>query len=289
MPAPIASIRPASRPASRSRRRSRRSRRSRSIFSTAARSASPSRTSPDMGVRRISVGGTLARVAMHAFIKSARADRRRRQVRQLRRRHAECRAQQVFPRRPAAPPQAVSEHRHPQTGQPIGAPVDDTPAQRPGPVTLTGPLRPRRKAQCRTRGIVVATSSKATTRSGPICRNTGPFAERGRIFRLGATSASRSQDPYSYAIVDRRPRARHRDADGNSARHAGHRGRPHRLFAGAATQRRSAPRRNICWRATPSKRSATGATSGSATRTMPPRGARRCATASPSKASCASR
>jgi hypothetical protein len=32
----------------------------------------------------------------------------------------------------------VREHVHPQTGQPIGAPVDDTPAPRPGPVTLEG-------------------------------------------------------------------------------------------------------------------------------------------------------
>ena len=32
----------------------------------------------------------------------------------------------------------MSEHVHPQTAQPIGAPVDDTPAPRPGPVTLEG-------------------------------------------------------------------------------------------------------------------------------------------------------
>ncbi len=53
-----------------------------------------------MGVRRISVGGTLARVAMHAFIKSARDDRQGRQVRQLRRRDLERRAEQVLRRRP---------------------------------------------------------------------------------------------------------------------------------------------------------------------------------------------
>ena len=55
-----------------------------------------------MGVRRISVGGTLARVAMHAFIKSATRDRRGRQVRQLRRHRLQRRAQQVLRRRPVA-------------------------------------------------------------------------------------------------------------------------------------------------------------------------------------------
>ena len=54
----------------------------------------------EMGVRRISVGGTLARVAMDAFIKSATRDRQRRQVRQLRRRDNERGTQQVLRRRP---------------------------------------------------------------------------------------------------------------------------------------------------------------------------------------------
>lgn len=32
----------------------------------------------------------------------------------------------------------MSEDIHPQTGQPVGTPVDDRPAERPGPVTLAG-------------------------------------------------------------------------------------------------------------------------------------------------------
>ena len=32
----------------------------------------------------------------------------------------------------------MSEHRHPQTDQPVGEPVDGPPGQRPGPVTLNG-------------------------------------------------------------------------------------------------------------------------------------------------------
>ena len=55
-----------------------------------------------MGVRRISVGGTLARVAMDAFIKSATRHRQGGQVRQLRRHHDQRRAQQVLRRRPQA-------------------------------------------------------------------------------------------------------------------------------------------------------------------------------------------
>ena len=97
-----------------------------------------------LGVRRISVGGTMARVAMHAFIQSARADRARRQVRQLRGRRNECRTEQVFPRRPAAPTQVVSDpQRHPATGQPIGAPVDDRRGATSRPSDAFGPLWPR--------------------------------------------------------------------------------------------------------------------------------------------------
>ena len=60
------------------------------------------------------------------------ADRARRQVRQLRGCRDECRVEQVLPRRPAAPSEVVSDpQRHPATGQPIGAPVDDRPAPRP--------------------------------------------------------------------------------------------------------------------------------------------------------------
>ena len=61
-----------------------------------------------MGVRRISVGGTLARIG-HARISQVGArDRRARHVRQLRRRDNECRTEQIFPRRPAAPAKVVT-------------------------------------------------------------------------------------------------------------------------------------------------------------------------------------
>jgi 2-methylisocitrate lyase-like PEP mutase family enzyme len=52
-----------------------------------------------MGVRRISVGGSLARVAMHAFIPRRDRDRQGRQIRRLRRSHFQSRIEQVLCRR----------------------------------------------------------------------------------------------------------------------------------------------------------------------------------------------
>ena len=49
-----------------------------------------------MGVRRISVGGSLARVAMHAFIRTATEIAKRRQIRRLRRTDHQSRAEQVL-------------------------------------------------------------------------------------------------------------------------------------------------------------------------------------------------
>ena len=72
MPEPIASIRPASKRVNRSKPPSRPSPQSQSTSSTAARSDYTVNDLAALGVRRISVGGTMARVAMHAFIQSAR-------------------------------------------------------------------------------------------------------------------------------------------------------------------------------------------------------------------------
>ncbi len=63
----------------------------------------------DLGVRRISVGGTLSRVAMHAFHPIGPADRKRRQVRQFRRCRFECRIEQILSRRSAASPEILTE------------------------------------------------------------------------------------------------------------------------------------------------------------------------------------
>ena len=49
---------------------------------------------------------------------------------------------------------------HPQTGQPIGVPVDTTPAKRPGPVTLQGRYGRVEKLDARARGVAVGRRSQ---------------------------------------------------------------------------------------------------------------------------------
>ena len=93
--------------------------------------ASPWRISPRMGVRRISVGGTLARVAWHAAIRSATRDRRSTASSTASpdsSPHAELNA---FFRDDCQEPRAMTAlwEPHPITGQPVGLPVDETPAQ----------------------------------------------------------------------------------------------------------------------------------------------------------------
>ena len=77
----------------------------------------------------------------------------------------------------------------------------------------------------------------------------GPFDRRSSNFRPGSQVAPRwtTRMPTQLSIRANRA-ARHCDADGHSSGDARHRSRPHRLFAGAAATRRSAPRRNICLR-----------------------------------------
>ena len=89
---------------------------------------------------------------------------------------------------------------HPQTGQPIGLPVDTMPAQRPGPVTLKGryghveKLRPQHAGELWT---VFAGHDQVWT----YISTDGPFAnlaEFSAFIEMRATA----NDPYAYAIVD---------------------------------------------------------------------------------------
>src|SRR2546429_6769015 len=89
---------------------------------------------------------------------------------------------------------------HPVTGQPVGAPVDATPAQRPSPVTLAGRYgRIERLAQHHD-----ATLWNAVKGHDHIWTymSYGPLAD---IAAFSAWLAGRVQleDPYSYAIIDR--------------------------------------------------------------------------------------
>ena len=99
----------------------------------------------------------------------------------------------------------MSEHVHPQTGQPVGAPVDDRPAQRPGPVTLQG----RYGRVERLKSEHAASLWDAVEGHDAIwtyMSQYGPFADAAE-FSAWVDSRIPLQDPYSYAIIDRDDRA----------------------------------------------------------------------------------
>lgn len=99
----------------------------------------------------------------------------------------------------------MSDHRHPQTGQPIGAPVDDTPAQRPGPVTLTGRYGSvERLNEQHAASLWSALEGHDTVWT--YMSQYGPFTGADE-FSSWVTSRIALQDPYSYAIVDPSGRA----------------------------------------------------------------------------------
>jgi RimJ/RimL family protein N-acetyltransferase len=99
----------------------------------------------------------------------------------------------------------VSEHRHPQTGQPIGAPVDDTPAQRPGPVTLAGRYgRVERLNEQHAASLWSELEGHDTVWT--YMSQYGPFTGADE-FSAWIRSRIAPQDPYSYAIVDPSGRA----------------------------------------------------------------------------------
>jgi RimJ/RimL family protein N-acetyltransferase len=99
----------------------------------------------------------------------------------------------------------VSEYRDPITGQAVGAPVDTTPAQLPGPVTLQG----RYGRVERLTPEHAASLWPAVKDHDPIwtyMSRYGPFAGEAE-FSAWVVSRLPLADPYSYAIVDRDGRA----------------------------------------------------------------------------------
>jgi RimJ/RimL family protein N-acetyltransferase len=89
---------------------------------------------------------------------------------------------------------------HPSTGQPVGLPVDATPAQRPGPVTLRG----------RYGGLEKLTTNHADDLWNAFrghdhvwtyISTDGPFADVVAFFAFLRTRAE-AGDPYAYAILD---------------------------------------------------------------------------------------
>lgn len=96
-------------------------------------------------------------------------------------------------------------HSHPVTGQPIGAPVDDRAAPRPGPITLTGrygrveKLRPEHAP-------TLWDAVKGHDAIWTYMSQYGPFADAPEFAAWLARRAA-LEDPYAYAIVDRENRA----------------------------------------------------------------------------------
>jgi RimJ/RimL family protein N-acetyltransferase len=88
----------------------------------------------------------------------------------------------------------------PETGQPIGLPVDPTPAPRPGPVTLQGrhgrveKLKPEHAADL---WKVFAEQDQVWT----YISTDGPFASEQEFTDFIAMRAA-AEDPYAYAIID---------------------------------------------------------------------------------------
>src|SRR6201997_3643153 len=93
---------------------------------------------------------------------------------------------------------------HPVTGQPVGAPVDATPAQRPSPVTLAGRYgRIERLAQHHDAALWNAVKGHDHIWT---YMSYGPLADFA-TFSGWLADRVKLDDPYSYAIIDRSSQA----------------------------------------------------------------------------------
>lgn len=100
----------------------------------------------------------------------------------------------------------VTPHEiHPATGQPVGVQVDDTPASRPGPVTLQGRFGRVEKLEPR-HAAALWPSFAGQARLWTYIGNDGPFDTEPAFAAFIAMRAAKA-DPYAYAIVDNAERA----------------------------------------------------------------------------------
>jgi RimJ/RimL family protein N-acetyltransferase len=99
----------------------------------------------------------------------------------------------------------IDSEPHPQTGQPVGLPVDTTPAKGPGPVTLKGRYgRVEKLGPEHTRDLWSAFTGHDQVWT--YISTDGPFATEAEFSAfLGKRAAA--DDPYAYAIVDPSDRA----------------------------------------------------------------------------------
>ena len=94
---------------------------------------------------------------------------------------------------------------HPQTGQPVGLPVDGSPAQRPGPVTLQGRYGRLKKLEAR-HAADLWSVFKDHNEVWTYISTDGPFGDPQTFADFIAKRAA-ADDPYAYAIVEPAGRA----------------------------------------------------------------------------------
>jgi RimJ/RimL family protein N-acetyltransferase len=94
---------------------------------------------------------------------------------------------------------------HPQTGQPIGLPVDPTPAPRPGPVTLKGRYGRVEKLKA-AHAAALWSVFEGHDAVWTYISTDGPFASFDE-FAAFIVKRAAADDPYAYVIVDAADRA----------------------------------------------------------------------------------
>ncbi len=94
---------------------------------------------------------------------------------------------------------------HPETGQPVGLPVDTTPAQRPDPATLKGRYGRLEKLEPRHADDLWSVF-KGYDDVWTYITSDGPFAD-AQIFSDFIAKRAASNDPFAYAIVEPKGRA----------------------------------------------------------------------------------
>jgi RimJ/RimL family protein N-acetyltransferase len=99
----------------------------------------------------------------------------------------------------------IGSEPHPQTGQPVGLPVDPTPAPRPGPVTLQGRYGRLEKLKA-DHAADLWSAFAGHDQVWTYISTDGPFASAAEFVPFIAMRAA-AVDPYAYAIVDTSDRA----------------------------------------------------------------------------------
>ena len=200
-PAPIASMRPASRRRRKSKRSSRRSAEAGQFPDGDGDASSPSTELAALGVRRISVGGTLARVAWTALIRAAREiadegsfDRLRRHDRRMR---SSTRSSATTSTRRKA---AELTWRSPSIRR-------STRASGRATCVLEGRFGARREARCRRTTAPTSGTPSGIRRRIWTYMTLRPVRRATQSFGRMADERATLDDPYSYAIVDKDGRA----------------------------------------------------------------------------------